>query len=59
MRRQIPSFIHPTAFADNTKLRICHELRNMYKGKINNSAFGFHFACDDDDDDDDDENTDY
>lgn len=31
----------------------------MYKGKINNSAFGFHFACDDDDDDDDDENTDY
>jgi len=33
----------------------------MYKGKINNSAFGFRFASDDDDndDDDDDENTDY
>lgn len=32
----------------------------MYKGKINNSAFGFRFASDDDDDNnDDDENTDY
>lgn len=59
MRRQIPPFIHSTAFAGSTKLRICHELRNIYKGKINNSAFGFRFASDDDDDGDDGENTDY